>query len=235
MDFVFMLTRDDRTIPNAVETLRTLRGTGLRHVGWKDVGSTVEVMRALHDEARHQGATTYLEMVALELDAEMQGATTAGELGVDVLLGGVHVQQISRVLRGSSVRYYPFVGIPEGHPTDLRGDPARIEADCRTCLALGCEGVDLLAYRAVEANPLDLVRAARAGLGTTGRLVCAGSVNNASQLKNLASAGCDAFTIGTAVFDNTFAPDRRTVVEQVTAVLDSSASTHREQQTKPKH
>ena len=222
MDFVFMLTRNDRTIPNAVETLHALRGTGLRHVGWKDVGSTFEVMRALCEEARHQGATTYLEMVALELEAETHGAATAMEIGVDVLLGGIHVQQVAQLLRGSSVRYYPFVGIPVGHPTDLRGDPARIETDCRTCLAMGCEGVDLLAYRAVEADPLELVRAARSGLGNKGRLVCAGSVSTVEQLSALHAAGCDAFTIGTAVFDNTFAPTRHTVVEQVTAVLEAS-------------
>ncbi len=38
--------------------------------------------------------------------------------------------------------------------------PDRIADDCRRAEAAGCAGVDLLAYRATDANPLDLVRAA---------------------------------------------------------------------------
>ncbi|KAB1141036.1 hypothetical protein F7R91_34020 [Streptomyces luteolifulvus] len=49
----------------------------------------------------------------------------------------------------------------------------RIAPDCHPAEAAGCAGVDLLAHRATEADPLDLVRAARAA--TTGRLVVAGS------------------------------------------------------------
>jgi hypothetical protein len=42
---------------------------------------------------------------------------------------------------------------------------------------MGCAGIDLLAYRATDAEPLDLVRAARAA--TSGRLVVAGSIARA--------------------------------------------------------
>ncbi|MFF6787200.1 hypothetical protein [Streptomyces sp. NPDC012510] len=70
-------------------------------------------------------------------------------------------------------------------------------------------GVDLLAYRATEADPLDLVRAARAA--TTGRLVIAGSITSTDQIQALASAGAAAFTIGSAAFDGTLQPHAGTL------------------------
>ncbi|KND39576.1 HisA/HisF-related TIM barrel protein, partial [Streptomyces stelliscabiei] len=90
-------------------------------------------------------------------------------------------------------------GQPIGHPTRLAGDPERIAADCRRAETEGCAGVDLLAYRATDAEPLDLVRAARAA--TTGRLVVAGSITGDDQIRAIAAAGADAFTIGSAAFD----------------------------------
>ncbi|MFJ2968637.1 hypothetical protein ACIPIC_41025 [Streptomyces collinus] len=87
-----------------------------------------------------------------------------------------------------------------GHPTHLAGDPDRIADDCRRAEAAGCAGFDLLAYRATDADPLDLVRAARAA--TTGRLVVAGSITSTDQIQALASAGVDAF----GAFDGTLQP-----------------------------
>ena len=54
MDFVFMLTRSDRTIPNWLEVLDEIRPLGLKHVGFKDVGIAPDAAREL--AARAQGA-----------------------------------------------------------------------------------------------------------------------------------------------------------------------------------
>src|SRR5690606_32600670 len=100
--------------------------------------------------------------------------------------------------------YLPFPGYPIGHPTALGGRPGDIEQDCRRFAALGCAGVDLLAYRATEADPLELVKAARKA--TLGRLVVAGSIDRPQRIRALAGAGANAFTIGTAAFDGSFSP-----------------------------
>jgi phosphoribosylformimino-5-aminoimidazole carboxamide ribonucleotide (ProFAR) isomerase len=68
----------------------------------------------------------------------------------------------------------------------------------------GCAGVDLLAYRATEADPLDMIRAARAA--TKKPVVVAGSVNSPQRIRDVAAAGADLFTIGTAALDGSFAP-----------------------------
>jgi phosphoribosylformimino-5-aminoimidazole carboxamide ribonucleotide (ProFAR) isomerase len=78
--------------------------------------------------------------------------------------------------------------------------------------------VDLLAYRAIDADPLDLVRAARRG--TKGTLVVAGSVSRVEQIEALRIAGADAYTIGSAVFDGSFAPRKGHMVSQLRDVLE---------------
>ncbi|WP_437024196.1 HisA/HisF-related TIM barrel protein [Streptomyces sp. enrichment culture] len=89
--------------------------------------------------------------------------------------------------------------------------------DCRRAEAAGCAGVDLLAYRATDADPLDLVRAARAA--TTGRLVVAGSITSTDRIQALASAGADAFTIGSAAFGGPLQPHAGTLRSQLAPVV----------------
>jgi hypothetical protein len=219
MDFVFMFTRSDRTVPNCLEVLEQARGLPLGHLGFKDVGVDVATLTALHRGIKDRGATSYLEVVSTSPEACLTSARVARDLGVDYLLGGTQVEAILGILAGSQVRYLPFPGRPFDHPTKLGGSPATVEADCRRYEALGCAGVDLLAYRATEADLLELVRAARRGCA--GRLLVAGGVHSAAQVVALAAAGADAFTVGSAVFDGSFAPGAGALVAQLTAVLDA--------------
>jgi len=220
MDFVFMLTRDDRTIANGHAVLDEIRDLGLRHVGCKDVGIGPAALAELHRAMKSLGATTYLECVGTTPRAAGEAARLARDIGFDRLLGGTRVDEVLSILAGSNVQYLPFPGRPFGHPTQLAGSPAEIEADCRRFEALGAAGVDLLAYRATEADPIELVRAARRSM--RGTLLVAGGVRSAEQVRALASAGADAFTVGSAAFDGSFdrgaGPGLRA---QLAAVLDA--------------
>jgi putative N-acetylmannosamine-6-phosphate epimerase len=85
--------------------------------------------------------------------------------------------------------------------------------------ARGCAGTDLLGYRATEAEPLELIAAARRGLGPDKRLVVAGSVNTSQRIRAIRAAGADAFTIGTAVLDGAYAPGAGPVAAQLLSVI----------------
>ncbi|TIM59586.1 MAG: 4-hydroxythreonine-4-phosphate dehydrogenase, partial [Mesorhizobium sp.] len=37
-DFIFMLTRNDRTVTDAAVHAETALGAGIRHIGFKDIG-----------------------------------------------------------------------------------------------------------------------------------------------------------------------------------------------------
>jgi uncharacterized protein related to proFAR isomerase len=219
MDFVFMLTRSDQTVTDCLEVLDDIRPLGLTHVGFKDVGVTPEVLGELDRRIKASGATSYMEVVSTSREACLRSAQVARDIGVDRLLGGTQVDEVLAILAGSAVQYLPFPGRPFDHPTKLAGTAAQIEDDCRRFQAMGCAGVDLLAYRATEADPIELVRAARRG--SDGFLLVAGSVQRADQIRALAAAGADAFTIGSAAFDGSFAPRVRSLRSQLRAVLDA--------------
>ncbi|HKY94271.1 MAG TPA: hypothetical protein VJL84_03155 [Kiloniellales bacterium] len=218
MDFIFMLTRQDQTVVDCLEVFQAIRGCGLTHVGFKDIGVERDSLRRLHDAIKESGATSYMEVVATSPEAMLRSARVALELGVDRLMGGTAVAETLKLLQGSGIAYYPFPGRPEGHPTKLGGSPAEVEQQCRIFMEQGCAGADLLAYRATEAEPLALVRAARRGLGK-GHLICAGSVDSPARIAALAEAGCDGFTIGSAAFDGSFAPRRGLLTGQLAEIL----------------
>lgn len=221
MDFIFMLTRNDRTVVDCLEVLESIVPLGLKHIGFKDVGVPTKTLKALTTAIKDMGATSYLEVVSETPEACLNSARVGGELGIDCLLGGTAAVEILNVLKGTRTLYYPFPGKPSGHPTKLGGTPADIEADCRKFLDAGCAGVDLLAYRATDADPLELVKAARRGLGTN-RLIVAGSIASRNRIRDIAEAGADAFTIGSAVLDGSYNNTKGLLQSQISSVLADS-------------
>jgi hypothetical protein len=225
MDFIFMLTRNDRTIEDAEDLVESALDLGVRHIGFKDIGLPPARLPELVDAIRRRGAVSYLEVVSTTCEAMRRSLDVGRTLGVDRILGGTDLEAAEEIL-GDLSGYFPFPGRPVGHPTRLEGTAALIAEHCRAARARGCNGVDLLAYRATEADPLDLVRAARAAL-VGGMLIVAGSVHSKEQIHALAGAGVDAFTIGSAVLDGSFSPAKGSLRGQILAVLDACDSAPR--------
>jgi len=218
-----MLTRHDRTVDDAGDLIEAACDLGVMHVGFKDVGVPPAVMRDLVRAIKRRGAVSYLEVVSTSPEAVLDSFRVARELGVDRVLGGTDLGAAQRFL-GDLSGYFPFPGRPTGHPTRLAGSAELVAEHCRNAQAMGCGGVDLLAYRATEAEPLDLVRAARATL-RGGRLIVAGGIGTKRQIDVLAECGVDAFTVGSAVFERAFSPDRPALRDQIEAVLAACADT----------
>ncbi len=212
-----MFTRDDQTVQDCLEVFEAIQELGLTHLGFKDVGVDIRVLGRLTERIKAAGGTTHLEVVSTTPEACLRSARAAVEIGVDRLLGGTEVEPILDIVAGRRVAYYPFPGRPEGHPTRLGGTPEDIAGDCRRFVRLGCAGVDLLAYRATEAAPLNLVRAARKAM--PGYLIVAGSVNTPARIRDLMDAGADAFTIGSAAFDGSFSPRKGLLVSQLRDIV----------------
>ena len=220
MDFIFMLTRNDQTVEDCLDVMDLIKDVGLTHVGFKDVGVDRETLDKLNKKIKESGAISYLEVVSTDKESCLQSARVAAEVGVDRLLGGTDADGILEIIKGTNVNYYPFPGFPVGHPTDLGGKAEDVEKHCREFVAKGCAGVDLLAYRATDDDPIALARAARAGLGDK-LLIAAGSVDSRELIKALTEAGVDAFTIGTAVFNGHFSPDKGSILNQLRDVLEA--------------
>lgn len=217
-----MLTRRDRTIDGAEDLVDAVADLGVRHIGFKDVGVPKSALARIVERIRARRAVSYLELVSTTPSSVAASLAAGAALGVDRVLGGTDLAAAEQALGGLD-RYFPFPGRPAGHPTKLGGLPPDIERDAKQARDRGCGGVDLLAYRATDADPLALVRAARRGIGER-TLIVAGSVHSASQIHALAAAGADAFTIGSAVFDGTFSPTKGSLRGQVLDILDACRS-----------
>jgi len=221
IDFIFMFTRADQTVEDCLEVFDTVARAGVKHMGFKDIGVEFDTLVELNRRIKAAGAVSYLEVVSSTREACLDSARAARKIGVDRVMGGTEAKAILEILDGSGIEYLPFPGRPVGHPTALGGRPGDVEEDCRRFEALGCAGVDLLAYRATEADPLDLVKAARRA--TRGTLVVAGSVDSPQRIRALAEAGADAFTIGSAAFDGSFSPRKGALASQLGDILAAAA------------
>jgi hypothetical protein len=212
-----MLTRQDRTIVDCLDLFRAIRPLGLKHVGFKDVGVTPAVLATLNEAIRASGAASYMEVVSTTPESCLASARVAASLGVDCLMGGTDVAAMQDILHKTETRLFPFPGFPRGHPTKLAGTLQDIADHCRDFAARGCAGADLLAYRATEADPIALIRAAKQALGGK-RLIVAGSIVSPAQIRAIGAAGADAFTVGSAVLDGRYAPEMGSVLSQLGAI-----------------
>ena len=219
MDFIFMLTQADKTVKNCLDVFDSIQDIGLKHVGFKDVGVDLETLFELTKKIKKAGAISYVEVVSTTPESVKASIASAAALGVDRVLGGQDIAFASTVLARERGGYFPFPGRPVGHPTQLGGLPEDIERDASAAREAGCPGVDLLAYRATEADPVSLIRSARRGLGKDGYLIVAGSIDSKDRIEEAYDAGADAFTIGSAIFDGSFAPGIMSVRGQCEAVL----------------
>ncbi len=216
-EFIFMLTRNDATVEDALEVHREVRDLGLRYVGFKDVGLPFDRLRALADAIRAGGQRVMLEVVSERREGELRSVHAALDLGVDYLMGGTHAEEVTRLIAGSPIRYFPFPGKVVGHPSLLRGSIHEIAESARALGATnGVHGLDLLAYR-YDGNVEALARAVVAAAGVP--VIAAGSISTGAQIRLLADLGVWGFTVGTAIFERQFAPGDPSLRAQVKAVL----------------
>lgn len=215
-DFIFMLTRNDRTVADAATHAQTAIRAGIRHIGFKDIGLPFDALADLARHIRGAGARTYLEVVSLDRDSEICSVKAAIDLGVDYLLGGVHVEEVLPLLEGTAIRYYPFPGRIVGHPSVLEGAQAEI---VESAIALagypGVAGLDLLAYRSGRDAPKLIKAVCRA---VSKPVIVAGSIDRSGQIETIREGGAAGFTVGTSALDGRFQAVSPMLEDQLRAI-----------------
>ncbi len=215
-EFVFMLTHHDRTVANCLEVYDDVRDLPLPYIGFKDVGVPHGTLRELTRRMHEDGRQVMLEVVSERAEDELRSIAAAADIGVDWVLGGTHPDEALQALDGAAVRYCPFPGKVEGHPSLLRGTIADVASSARDLTARhGVHGLDLLAYR-YDGDVEALVAAVVAA--SSGPVIAAGSVDSVERIRTLDRLGAWGFTIGGAVFEGRL-PVGPSVREQVLAAL----------------
>ena len=202
LDFIFMLTRHDRTVADAAAHIGTALQAGVTHIGFKDVGLPFAALADLAARIREGGARTYLEIVSLDRDSELRSVETGLALGVDCLLGGTRANDVLPLIAGSTARYFPFPGRITGHPSVLEGDIDEIVASAAALTAHeGVAGLDLLAYR-FAGDVRALIRTVCGAV--TKPVIVAGSIDRPERIEAVREGGAASFTIGTCALEGRF-------------------------------
>jgi 4-hydroxythreonine-4-phosphate dehydrogenase len=201
--FIFMLTRNDRTLADARARLDEVIEAEVQHIGFKDVGLSAPALRELTAAIRGCGARVYLEVVSLDKASELASARTAVSLNVDCLLGGTRPHVVLPVIRGTGIGYFPFPGSIVGHPSRLVGSVEEIVASAKLLKETeGVDGLDLLAYRSAGDVPALIAQVCSDAAPKP--VIVAGSIDRAERIGDVVRGGAVAFTVGTAALDGAF-------------------------------
>ncbi|MEG7473035.1 hypothetical protein [Serratia marcescens] len=215
-EFIFMLTRNDSTVPDAQARLPEVLAAGVKHIGFKDIGLPLDQLKLLARAIHAGGATAYLEVVSLDEDSEMNSARAALALGVDVLMGGTRPESVLPIIRQSGLRSYQFAGRITCHPSVLEGDIYDIVASARQRDALrGVTGLNLLAYRFAGDVPTLIRRVCDA---VDKPVYIAGSIDREDRIAAVVTGNAVGFTVGTAALDGVFPADKPGLTAQINAV-----------------
>lgn len=215
---IVMLTHNDRTVQNAYEVFQTSKDLPVQFWGFKDVGLDKPDMRKLVEAMKKAGKSTFLEVVSYSEEECMNGAITAVELGFDYLMGTVYHKSVFDYLAMQEIKFLPFCGKVYGSPSVLEGSFDEIIQDAENLLQKGIYGIDLLAFRHLEGARLAEEYCRR----IKKPVVIAGSINNPERINFINRINPWAFTMGSAIFTENFAPGKnfRTNLEQVVECMN---------------
>ena len=218
LDFIFMLTANDKTIPNARARLDEVLEGGAKHIGFKDLGLPFNELERLAEDIRAAGCQTYLEVVSLDAESELQSVQVAIDLKVNCLLGGTRAAKVAPMLAPYPIRYFPFPGRVVNHPSVLQGS---IEEITNGAMKLtehgGVHGLDLLAYR-FDGNVPELMKSVCDASDKP--VIMAGSIDCEKRIAAVAQAGAAGFTVGTAAFQDAFPSETTGLTGQVKTILE---------------
>jgi hypothetical protein len=167
------------------------------------------------------GRSVVLEVVSVDEDSELSSVRIGLDIGVDMIMGGTRPDGVLPLLAGRPVRYFPFPGRVVGHPSVLTGSIDEIVTSAVELTARpGIHGLDLLAYRHSGDIPTLMRRVVDASRGP---VVVAGSIDSPERLRAACDAGAWAFTIGSSIFDGSFAPGA-SIPDAVRAAITMAAA-----------
>jgi len=223
MEFIFMLTHHDVTVPNAVELFRNVSRTGLSCAGCKDIGLEIPSLRLLFSNMKAEGVKSFLEVVTMKEEEHFRGVDVALDIGAGYLIGGMPgytektVEYLKR--KKNPPKFFPYIGKIVGHPCLLRGSVEEVVEDAKRTQKLGADGINLLAYR-YDGDVCELIQKVKAAIQIP--LIVAGNVDSFERIRELKSLGVWAFTIGGAIMEKKFSTTGEET-EQIKVVLKETA------------
>ncbi|WP_133120815.1 hypothetical protein [Mycolicibacterium goodii] len=221
-EIIVMLTHNDVTVVDARECFRSVADLPVQYWGFKDIGLEAPEMERLVADFKDAGKTAVLEIVNFNEQETLRAASFAADCGVDYFTGALFSEAVRDVVHAAGMKYFPFCGEVGGHPIELRGTMDNVTADARRLRALGADGVDLVAYRYLGGDPIELAKSVTEQVGGP-HLIVAGSINSIDRVERMHEVGPFGYTMGGVLFDAAFRPGG-SFRDNLEYVLDAQAT-----------
>lgn len=204
-ELIVMLTHNDVTVPDAMETFLSCKDLPVKYWGFKDNGLEPDKMKELTQCMRDNGKETFLEVVSYTEAECMRGAKLAVECGFDYLVGTIFYDSVFEYIKTTELKYYPFAGKVSQSPSILQGTVQEMLDQEAMFAERGCMGTDLLGYRYADGDPA--VLAAEYIAKAKNPVVLAGSIGDEKRVKDVLEMNPWTFTMGSALFTKNFVKD----------------------------
>lgn len=204
-EVIVMLTHNDVTVANAREVFRASADLPVQYWGFKDAGMTRREMEQLAGDLKAAGKTPVLEVVSFDEKDLLEASELAVACGMEYFTGSFFSPAVAQRVRDAGLRYFPFCGDVGGSPIALRGTAESIAQHAQELRDHGADGVDLVAYRYTEGDPVELAQSVSEGLGRE-HVIVAGSINSTERIERMHQIAPFAYTLGGALFEGAFAP-----------------------------
>lgn len=227
-EIIVMLTHNDVTVPDARDVFRSCADLPVRLWGFKDAGLSPAQMTELAAEMKAAGKSVVLEVVSFDEHELVRAAQVAVQVGVDYFTGAKYSETVRDLVAAAGIKYFPFCGDVGGSPITLTGTEESVVDDARQLVALGVDGVDLVAYRYLDGDPDNLGAEMVEQLGAD-NVIIAGSINSVDRMARMDEVGPFAYTMGGALFEGAFVEGGtfRANLERVLDVMAERSSTSR--------
>lgn len=204
-ELIVMLTNNDVTVPNAMETFEECKDMSVKYWGFKDHGMEPPKMKELAQYMKENGKTTFLEVVSYTEEECLRGAKLAVECGFDYLIGTLFYDSVFEYIKTTNLKYCPFAGKVSQNPSILQGTAQEMLDQEAMFAEKGCDGTDLLGYRYVDGDPAAL--SAEYIANAKKPVILAGSVGSDERVAEVLKMNPWTFTMGSALFNKNFVKD----------------------------
>jgi len=205
VNVIAMMTNHDRTVRNALEIFESNKDTSVNCWGFKDIGIETKDAVELVAAMKAAGKTTFLEPLVESEEECLKAAELAVRGKFDYLIGMAFCESAVKLLKFNNIKYFPTCGKRAGIPRMLYGTPESIISDAQRIASYGVDGICLSVYRYADGDPQSMAR--RFVKEITLPFIISGGINTKECLDFVKSLKPWGFTIGSALFDDSFGSD----------------------------
>lgn len=215
---IAMLTNNDKTVPGAIDIFENNKMTKADCWGFKDIGIELPAAKELVEKMKQAGKITFMEPLVESEEECLKAAQFAIDCKFEYMVGMAFYESVAEKLKGTGIKYFPTCGRRAGIPRMLYGTHEEIIADAKRILSNeGVHGICLSIYRYKDGDPEEMAREFVKNVDKP--MIVTGSISNAERLEFVKKLKPWGFTIGSALFDDSFGVFE-TIADKIDYILE---------------